>query len=156
MNFNGMPFAETPENKVQSDPFFPELCIKELTENYGVETTYSSNIEMLIEKLMQAVVFVNDQLSEYHVLHWSENEKLEDVYDAHINNENRLIILYKKAVYSLAKSYLLISKLGETNRDNKIAQQESAADNQKHWQTQCFEAIRAMQGINSTLSVALL
>lgn len=151
-----MPFTETPENKVISSSFFPELCIKELTENYAIASQYSANIEMLIEKLTQAAVFVNDELAEYHALNWADKDKLEDVYDAHINNENRLIILYKKAVYSLAKSKLLISKLGETHRDNKIAQQESAADNAEHYQSACFQAIRAMQNIKGNLSVALL
>jgi len=156
MNITGMPFAEMPENKVQSSSFYPELCIKELTDNYAIATQYATNVDMIIEKLTEAALFVNDELLEFQMLNWGDYQKLEDIPDITLDTISRLVILYKKAVYSLAKSKMLISKLGESHRDNQAAQQLLASENKEHWQKQSFAAIRKIVGVSSNISVGLI
>ena len=156
MDLNGMPQAEMPDTKVQVNSFYPELSIKELSDNYAIATEYGNTTTMVINKLTEASFYVNGELALYHKVNWSVAEKLEHVSSVEIDGKNRLVMLYQKAVYSLAKSNLLISKLNETHRDKKAAQQESASDNQEYWQEESFNAIREMQGESKSLSVELL
>jgi hypothetical protein len=156
MNLNGMPQAEMPDTKVQANSFYPELSIKELSDNYAVATEYGNNTTMVISKLTDAAFFVNGELATHHALNWSIAEKLAHVSSVEIDGNNRLVTYYKKAVYSLAKSNLLISKLNEKHRDLKAAQQESANDNQEYWKAESFSAIRELQGISKSLSVELI
>jgi len=156
MNISGMPFAEMPENKIQAQSFYPELCLKELTDQYSIATQYATNIDMVIEKLSEATLFVNDELLEFRILNWQAYPKLEDIPDIKLDGISRLVIYYKKAVYSLAKSNLLISKLGETHRDKQAAQQLAATENKEYWQKQSFATIRKILGVSANISVALI
>jgi hypothetical protein len=156
MNITSMPFAEMPENKIQSTSFYPELCIKELTDSYAIATQYATNVDMIIEKLSEATLFVNEELAEYQILNWHAYPKLENVPDVELDTISRLVILYKKAVYSLAKSKLLISKLGESHRDQQAAQHVSATENKDYWKKESFSAIRKILGISPNISVALI
>ncbi|MDO6426231.1 head completion/stabilization protein [Thalassotalea sp. 1_MG-2023] len=156
MNLNGMPHAEMPNNKVQSDSFYPQLSIQELSENYAIATEYGNNVDMVTTKLTEAAFFVNNELSEYNVINWSTFNKLEEISNEKIDGIDRLTTLYKKAVYSLAKSNLLISKLGETHRDQQATQSEVAIDSKKYWKNQAFSAIRQIMSVSENISVELI
>lgn len=156
MNLSGMPHAEMPENTVENSSFYPSLNINELSENYGVVSNYGSNIEMVLHAVSSAMLFVNDELSTYSALNWNNSESLEQVESEQIDGVSRLIILYKQAVFSLAKAKLLISRLGETHRDKQAAQQQQANDNEHYWRKESYNAIRQIMGQSENISVALL
>lgn len=156
MNLQGMPHAEAPENVVINDDFYPELNVNELVEHYGVTSGYGANVEMIMTQLRLAMVFVNSELATYQVINWADYNTLETVPSKEVDGSTHLEILYKNAVYSLAKAKLVLSRLSETNRDKQAAQQQSATDNEEHWRKQSYAAIRQMMKQSTTLTVALL
>ena len=156
MNLQGMPHAEAPENVVINDDFYPELNVNELVGHYGVTSGYGANVEMIMTQLRLAMVFVNSELATYQVINWADYSTLETVPSKEVDGSTHLEILYKNAVYSLAKAKLVLSRLSETNRDKQAAQQQSATDNEEHWRKQSYAAIRQMMKQSTTLTVALL
>ena len=111
---------------------------------------------MIVEQLRLAIVFVNSELATYQVTNWAGFVTLDAVPSEVIDGFTHLTLLYKEAVYSLAKAKLLLSRLSETNRDKQAAQQQSATDNEEHWRKQSYAAIRQMMKKSTTLTVALL
>jgi len=156
MNLSGMPHAEMPENMVENNSFYPALSINELSEHYGVSGDYGGNIDIIIFAVSSAMLFVNDELSQYNALNWRDSPTLENVQSEQIDGTSRLITLYKQAVFSLAKAKLLISRLGETNRDQQAAQQQQANDNERYWRKASYDAIRQIMNESKNISVELL
>jgi hypothetical protein len=156
MNLHGMPNAETPENVVVNDDFYPELNVNELGDGFGVTSGYGTNVETILVQLRLAMVFVNKELATYQVTNWGSYSTLEDVPSELVDGSTHLELLYKEAVYSLTKAKLLLSRLSETNRDKQTAQQQQANDNEDHWRKQCYAAIRQMMNQSTTLTVNLL
>lgn len=156
MNLHGMPNADTPENVVVNDDFYPELNVNELGDNFGVTSGYGTNVEMIMTQLRLAMVFVNSELATYQLINWGSYSTLETVPSKVVDGSTHLELLYKEAVYSLTKAKLLLSRLGETNRDKQTAQQQQANDNEDYWRKQCYAAIRQMMNQSTTLTVALL
>lgn len=156
MNLHGMPNAETPENVVANDDFYPELNVNELGDNFGVTSGYGTNVEAIMTQLRLAMVFVNSELATYQVINWATHDTLEDVPSKLVDGSTHLELLYKEAVYSLTKAKLLLSRLSETNRDKQTAQQQQANDNEDYWRKQCYAAIRQMMNQSTTLTVDLL
>jgi hypothetical protein len=156
MNLSGMPHVEMPDNLVNNTSFYPSLALNEFSEQYGVNSDYGTNVEMVMFAISSAMLFVNDELSTYNALNWHNQLKLEDVESTEIDGVKRLIALYKQAVFSLAKAKLLISRLSEMHRDKQAAQNQQANDNEHFWRKQSFAAIRQMMEQSENLTVALI
>ncbi len=156
MNLHGMPQAETPENVIENNGFYPALNLNELGEEYAVTSGYGTNVEAIMSQLRLAMAFVNRELATYQVINWGGFSTLDAVPSAKVDGISQLELLYKEAVFSLTKAKLLPSRLSETNRDKQAAQQQSATDNEEYWRKQSYAAIRQMMNESENLSVALL
>lgn len=156
MILTGMPPAEPQDILVQNNGFYPDLNAAELIENYAVATEYGNSQEMLQNTLRLAMIEVNQALAQYRLNHWSNYLQLIEVPSEIVDELSQLILLYKRAVFSAAKAQMLISKLGESHRDQQAAQQQQASDNQAYWANQSNDAIRQMTGASTTLSAALI
>ena len=83
-------------------------------------------------------------------MNWSDKNDLKDVESNVVAGISELITLYKHAVFSLAKSKMLISRFGETHRDQRAAQQVQASDNQEYWLLQSNDTVRQIVGATSS------
>lgn len=156
MNTSGMPAANTPEHLVTNNGFYPDLDLAEFVDNYAIATQYGSKVDMTVQKLALAIGSVNKDLTLYFATNWLGLNTLADVPGDEVNGESITVSLYKHAVFSLAKSYLLISTLGENHRDKASAKAIEATDNEPHWLRQSNEAIAQLVNSSKNLSVALL
>lgn len=146
MNLTGMPQADPVNNIVTNNGFYPDLGTAEFINDYAIATDYSNSDGMLTTHIALAIVDVNRQLKEFKALNWSAENQLQDVASDVVAGVSQLITLYKNAVFSLAKGKLLISRLGETHRDQRAAQQMQASDNQDYWLSQSNDAVRQIIG----------
>lgn len=150
MNISGMPQADPENTLITNNGFFPDLGTAEFITNYGVAIDYSNNNNMLKHHLSLAIVDINSQLNQFKTLNWSDKNELKDVESNVVAGGSELITLYKHAVFSLAKSKMLISRLGETHRDQRAAQQVQASDNQEYWLSQSNNTVRQIVGVTSS------
>jgi len=146
MNLTGMPQADPVNTIVTNNGFYPDLGTAEFINDYAVATDYSNSDGMLTTHIALAIVDINRQLKEFKALNWLAESQLQDVTSDVVAGVSELITLYKHAVFSLAKAMMLISRLGETHRDQRAAQQVQASDNQDYWQSQSNDAVRQMIG----------
>ena len=156
MNLSGMPQAETVEHHVTNDGFYPDLNVAEFVDNYAVASPYAGNIDMIVQKLSLAIVSVNKDLTIYRRNNWLNINALAEVPSKKIDNESHLVMLYKHAVFSLAKANLLVSSLGETHRDRASVNALENIDSQKHWVRQSNDAIFQIVQMSRTLGVELI
>ncbi|WP_018692514.1 head completion/stabilization protein [Algicola sagamiensis] len=143
MDFTAMPKASPDSHIVTNDGFYPDLDTAELIQQYAVETEFSMKDEMLVYHLTLATHDVNQLLRAYRLQQGDKTDWLNP-------------LLYKHAVYSLAKAQLLFSRFGTTHRDQRAAQQLQASDNEPYWRENSMLAIRKLQGISPTFTVSLL
>ena len=156
MNLTGMPPAQAPEQIVRNNGFYPDLNVAELVENYAVPAQYGNNNGMMAQKLRLAIISVNKDLSLYWADNWPGDGTLAEVPSDDFEGQSLLVILYKHAVFSLAKSFLLTSSLGETHRDKAAVKAQESIDNEQHWLKQSNDAISQMMNTSKNLSVALI
>lgn len=156
MDLSGMPSANAPEHEVKNNGFYPNLDVAEFVDNYAIALQYGQNIDMLIQKLSIAIASVNKDLTIFHVTNWLGIDALTDVESDMVNDESVLVSLYKHAVFSLAKSMLLVSRLGENHRDKAAVQSLDAVDSEQHWLSQSRNAVSTIVNQSTSLSVALL
>lgn len=149
MNLTGMPHAEPVTSLVSNNGFYPDLVSAEFVTNYGVATDYGNCDDMLTTHIALAIGDINRQLKDFRTANWLAAGELQEVASDVIAGRSELVSLYKHAVFSLAKARLLISRLGETHRDQRAAQQEQASDNQEYWLTQSNDAVRQIIGVAS-------
>ena len=147
MNLAGMPYAQVSNENVVNNSFYPELGTAEFITDYAIATEYTNNNEQIKRTLVLAMLDVNQALARYRLRHWQQVEQLQDATFDEINGVNALILLYQRAVYSSAKAKLLISRLGETHRDQRAAQQVMASDNQEYWLAESDMALRQMMQV---------
>jgi hypothetical protein len=156
MNLSGMPSATPSEETVTNNGFYPDLPVCEFIQNYAIATPYGNNSNMTEQKLSLAIVLVNKDLTLYHATHWLGVNALATVPSDDVNGETVLVLLYKHAVFSLAKSLLLISSLGETHRDKGAVRSLGSIDSEQHWLKQSNEAICQMINSSKNLTVELI
>ena len=147
MNLAGMPQAEVSNENVVNNGFYPELGTAEFITDYAIATEYANNSEQVKRTLVLAMLDVNQALARYRLRHWQQVEQLQDISADEINGVNTLILLYQRAVYCRAKAKLLISRLGETHRDQRAAQQVMASDNQEYWLAESDMALRKIMNV---------
>ncbi|KXO12439.1 phage head completion protein (GPL) [Moritella sp. JT01] len=147
MNLAGMPHAEVSNENVVNNGFYPELGTAEFITDYAIATEYANNIEQVKRTLVLVMLDVNQALARYRSRHWQQVEQLQDVSVDEIDGVNALILMYQRAVYCRAKAKLLISRLGETHRDQRAAQQVMASDNQEYWLQESDMALRQMMKV---------
>ena len=150
MNLAGMPYAEVSNENVVNNGFYPELGTAEFITDYAIATEYANNNEQIKRTLVLAMLDVNQALARYRLRHWQQVEQLQDATFDEINGVNALILMYQRAVYCRAKAKLLISRLGETHRDQRAAQQVMASDNQEYWLLESDTALRQMMKVTSS------
>ena len=150
MNLTGMPQADPVNTLVTNNGFYPDLGTAEFINDYGVVIDYGNSDGMLTPHIALAIIDINRQLERFKNQRWTEFNQLHDVASDVIAGVSQLITLYKNAVFSLAKAKLLISRLGETHRDQRAAQQMQASDNQDYWLSQSNDAVRQMIGSPSS------
>lgn len=156
MNLSGMPQAETPNQVVKNDGFCPDLNVAEFVESYAIPAQYGNNSSMMVQKLRLAIISVNKDLTFYRAENWLGYSTLAEVPSDDFEGESLLVTLYKHAVFSLAKSFLLVSSLGETHRDKAAVKALESSDSEQHWVKQSNEAIRQMINTSKNLSVELI
>jgi len=144
MNLTGMPQAQVSNENVKNNGFYPDLGSAEFITDYAIATEYANNSEQVKRTLVLAMLDVNQALAKYRLRHWQQVEQLQDVSVDEIDGVNALILMYQRAVYCRAKAKLLISRLGETHRDQRAAQQVMASDNQEYWLAESDTALRQM------------
>lgn len=147
MNLAGMPQAEVSNENVVNNGFYPELGTAEFITDYAIATEYANNSEQVKRILVLAMLDVNQALARYRLRHWQQVEQLQDVGVDEIDGVNAFILMYQRAVYCRAKAKLLISRLGETHRDQRAAQQVMASDNQEYWLAESDTALRQMMQV---------
>jgi hypothetical protein len=156
MNLNGMPSATTSTETVANNGFYPDVTIAEFIQNYAIATQYGNTTGMPVQKLSLAITSVNKDLVLYYATNWLELNTLGDVPGDVVNGENTLVTLYKHAVFSLAKSLLLVSTLGETHRDKGTVQAITSIDSEQHWLKQSNDAIFQLMNNSKNLTVELI
>lgn len=147
MNLNGMPQANPLNTIVKNNDFYPDLGTAEFINDYGVATDYANSDGMLTTHITLAIIDINRQLENFKTLNWASTNQLQDVVSDVIAGATRFVTLYKHAVFSLAKAKLLISRLGETHRDQRAAQYMQASDNQDYWLSQSSDSVRQIIGV---------
>jgi hypothetical protein len=150
MNLTGMPQADPVNTVITNNGFYPDLGVAKFINDYGIATDYSNSDSMLTTHVGLAIVDINRQLKDFKALTWSEESELKNVESDAIAGVSQLVTLYQHAVFSLAKSKMLISRLGETHRDQRAAQQMQASDNQEYWLSQSHDAVRQIVGVRSS------
>ena len=150
MNLTGMPQADPVNTLVTNNGFYPELGTAEFINDYAVATDYGNSDGMLKTHIVLAIVDINCQLKHFKTLNWLAVDQLKDVSSEVIAGVSQLVTLYKHAVFSLAKAKMLISRLGETHRDQRAAQQVQASDNEDYWLSQSNDAVRQMIGVTNS------
>ncbi|WP_299002323.1 head completion/stabilization protein [uncultured Shewanella sp.] len=148
MDLSGMPKVEVEDNSITNNGFYPDLSTAELISDYGVSPEYQ---QASINQLTLAMHQINRELSAFAELHWHSVSRLKD-----LPYGETLSLFYKKAVYSLAKATLLVSRLGESHRDKGAAQQVQAVDNEQFWRIECKSAMQYLMAESGYLSVSLL
>ena len=148
MNLTGMPLAQVSNENVVNNGFYPDLGSAEFITDYAIATEYANNSEQIKRTLVLAMLDVNQALARYRLQHWQQVEQLQDVTADEVAGVSALIIFYQRAVYCRAKSNLLISRLGETHRDQRAAQQVMASDNQEYWLLESDTALRQMMKVS--------
>jgi len=147
MNLTGMPQAQVSNENVKNNGFYPDLGSAEFITDYAIATEYANNSEQVKRTLVLAMLDVNQSLARYRLRHWQQVEQLQDASVDDIDGVNTLVLIYQRAVYSRAKSTLLIGRLGETHRDQRAAQQVMASDNQEYWLAESDMALRQMMNM---------
>lgn len=143
MSFDGIA-PKSVEGIVTNDGFFPDLDLKRFIDGYSVSSEYSTDV--VTDKLLQAVIYVNRQIRSLMPDSWENSTVLEEVNDADIDGRPELVVWYEQAVFSLAKSKLLVSVQHTTQRDTSAAQAIHQADNKLFWMNESDCAIRNMTG----------
>lgn len=147
MNLTGMPQAQVSNENVKNNGFYPDLGSAEFITDYAIATEYANNSEQVKRTLVLAMLDVNQALARHRLRHWQQVAQLQAVSVEEIDGTNTLILTYQRAVYCRAKAKLLISRLGETHRDQRAAQQVMASDNQEYWLAESDMALRQMMNI---------
>lgn len=155
MNLTGMPQAEPINEIVANNGFYPDLGTAEFVNDYAIATVYGNSNAMVKTNITLAIIDTNRELAKFKSTAWSLFSGLQDVPSDTVAGISQLVTLYQRAVFSRAKAGMLISRLGETHRDQRAAQQEQASDNQEYWLSQSDDAIRRMIG-TSVIGVELL
>lgn len=156
MNLSAMPLANESEDIVTNNGFYPDLDVAELLKNYSVSNPLGANALAVVNALALAIVSVNKDLMLYHAQNWLGVDTLADVESEKVQDDTVLILLYKHAVFTLAKSKLLVSRLTENNRDKAAASAQDHIDNSKHWVYESNEAIYQIMNNAKNISVALI
>ena len=88
---------------VKTLPFYPDLVLSELRWAMRVNGTVTT--ARLKHAATNAALYVNDLLQGWQVAQTAET--LADVPSSPVNGETRNLFLYRQAVYSFTKSYLI-------------------------------------------------
>lgn len=154
-----MPSATTSTETVTNNSnngFYPDVDIAEFIQNYAIATQYGNTTGMPVQKLSLAIDSVNKDLALCYATNWLESNTLADVPGDVVNGKSTLVTLYKHAVFSLAKSLLLISTLGETHRDKGTVQALDRIDSEQHWLKQSNDAISQLMNCSKNITVELI
>ena len=145
MNLSNMPKADQQahDQVIAGNGYYPDLSTAYFIENFAVPSEYSNKTEVISDKLKAAQAEVNQELDKVML---SNGEPL--------NAQQTLF--YQLAVYSKAKASTLISRLGNTHRDNAAAQQQASVDNFDYWQHQSINNVRLLIGLSTTATVELI
>lgn len=146
MNLTGMPQAAPVNDMVANNGFYPDLGTAEFVNDYAIATEYGNSSNMLTTSITLAIIDINRELAKFKSTNWALFSQLQDVPGDDVAGVSQLITLYKRAVFCRAKAGMLISRLGETHRDQRAAQQVQASDNQEYWLAQSDDVIRQMIG----------
>lgn len=89
--------------KVKTIPFYPEITLSDLRWAMRVNGTVTT--ARLKHTTTNAALYVNDLLKDWQAVQAAET--LGAVPSSPVNDETRYLFLYRQAVYSFTKSYLI-------------------------------------------------
>lgn len=156
MDLSSMPLAENDDTVITNNGFYPNVVVGELTKSLAIETPYANNTALLHSSIELAISDVNNELATHRAHAWDGYTTLAEVPSDQLNGNSQLITLYLKAVGCFTKADCLISRLGETHRDQAAQRQQAASDNQEYWQAQGVKYTRQLMQLSPTATVELI
>lgn len=134
--------SETP---ISSNPFFPQLNLKEFEESYGLPKEMSNSL--VYSALIIAIDYVNNALSDYRYKKASEGyNKLDLVPSDSLGEFSAKVVQYKQAVYSSAKATLFRNNISLDLKSDADGAAKSAQEMVEHYERATTRAIAAIQG----------
>ena len=156
MDLSSMPRATTDTTVINNNGFYPNVTVGDLVSQFAIETPYANNAALLHGNIELAMSHVNNELAQYRAHAWHGYNTLAEVPSDQVAGNSQLITLYLYAVGCVKKADCLISRLGETHRDQAAHRQQSATDNQAYWRQQAIVAVRQIMALSPMATVALL
>ena len=156
MDLSSMPLAENDITVITNNGFYPNVAVSELVANLAIDSLYAGNSQLLHSNIELAISEVNHELAAHRANAWDGYTTLAEVPSDQLNGNSQLITLYLKAVGCFTKADCLISRLGETHRDQAAQRQQAASDNQAYWQAQGVKYTRQLMQLSTTATVELL
>lgn len=144
------PAATPPGTKLECGPFWPDIDVNHFRDAQRIGGTAIPDAR-LADALMGAVLGVELDLSTWRAAREAEGtEKLEDIVQASIGTEKRLVLLWRRAVYAFATA-----DIAETHRDvtatntgqARTPELDNRADDHRR---NGIHAIREILGVNRT------
>ncbi|MDK2595213.1 phage head protein [Pseudoalteromonas obscura] len=145
MNLSNMPVADQHQHNVvvPGNGYYPDLETAFFIKRYAIPSEFANDEKTLVSILKESQAEVNNELKEAVLTNGTP-----------LNEQQ--ILFYRTAVYALAKSKSLISKLSTTHRDRANAQNELASDNFEFWHDEYRNQINLLRALSPSLSVELI
>ncbi|MCF6442346.1 phage head protein [Pseudoalteromonas luteoviolacea] len=145
MNISNMPMADQKMHNivVPGDGYYPDLETAFFIKRYAIPSEIANDETTLVSILKESRAQVDFEIK-----------------TAPLSNGTPLdaqqVIFYKAAVYNLAKSKSLVSKLSTTHRERANAQVEQASDNLEFWHSEYRNNINLLQALSPNISAELI
>lgn len=152
--------AQKLSRTVANGAFWPELELGELQEQYRIPSEYRE--QTILHQTILAAIEVNRELNQERC-QWVRNgwATLQDVPAEEMGDGevalHELTLLYKQAVYALAKAKLL-ANYASANRRDRVAEHPAREGEETYelFIAQSTDAIRLLRGHKTTIDVVLL
>ena len=156
MDLSSMPLATADTTVINNNGFYPNVTVGDLVSQFAIETPYANNTALLHSSIELAISDVNNELATHRANAWDGYNTLAEVPSDQLNGSSQLITLYLKAVGCFTKADCLISRLGETHRDQAAQRQQAASDNPDYWHAQGVPYTRQLMQLSPTATVELI
>ncbi|MBQ4836785.1 head completion/stabilization protein [Pseudoalteromonas luteoviolacea] len=145
MNISNMPMADQQLHNivVPGDGYYPDLETAFFIKRYAIPSEIANDEKTLVSILTESRTEVNNELKEAVLTNGTPLDEQQ-------------ILFYRTAVYALAKSKSLKSKLSTSHRDRANAQNELASDNFEFWNSEYRNQISLLRALSPSLSVELI
>lgn len=144
MTFSGVP-NNLSSATILNNGFMPELNVSDFQTRYQVPSELLE--PLVLEQLATAVVEINDQLSLWQSEKMADGHTaLTDINADSIGEKSVLVWLYERAVFALAKAWMISPSAAIGRRD--IADQ-AVTDSERYYNsllTSSEQALRKIQG----------